>query len=98
MLQAENVISALRARAPELTGRFGVQRLSLFGSVARGEETPDSDIDLLVTVTPDVGLLQFLELEEYLTAVLGGRVDVVSERALKPAVRRNLYGELRSIV
>lgn len=57
-------------------------QLRVFGSVARGEDTPDSDVDLLVTFAPDASLLDQVGLAEDLQELLGGRVDVVSDRAL----------------
>jgi predicted nucleotidyltransferase len=54
----------------------------VFGSVARGEATPDSDIDFLVDFEPSSSLLDLAHLEEALTALLGVEVDVVSEGAL----------------
>ncbi|MEZ5323154.1 MAG: nucleotidyltransferase domain-containing protein [Microthrixaceae bacterium] len=56
----------------------------LFGSVSRGEETPPSDVDLLVDCEDDNSLFDLLHLQDELTALPGSPVDVVSARALKP--------------
>jgi len=56
--------------------------VAVFGSVARGEATDDSDIDLLVEFEPDSSLLDLIELEEALRALLGTNVDVISAGAL----------------
>jgi uncharacterized protein len=77
------------AELAELCQHYQVRELSLFGSAARGEMAPGSDIDLLVEFLPGhrMGLFEFLELQARLTAVLGRRVDLVSKRGLKPRVR-----------
>ena len=54
----------------------------MFGSIARGEDTPDSDVDLLVTFEPEADVLDQAGLVEELEALLGRNVDVVSDRAL----------------
>lgn len=67
-----------------IAARHGAQQVRVFGSVARGEDRYDSDIDLLVTVRPGVGLFDLVEMQDELEAVLGVTVDVVSDGGLKP--------------
>jgi uncharacterized protein len=86
-------LSRLRAVLPELRRDFPLGRMSLFGSVARGESLPDSDVDILVEVDPSIGL-GFVTLAERLEAVLGRKVDLVSRRALKPAFWKQIEPEL----
>lgn len=79
-------------RDREALRRFGVRRLALFGSAARGEATPDSDVDVLVaferkTFRGYFGLLRHLE------ELLGRRVDLVIEEAVKPAIRSRIQDE-----
>jgi predicted nucleotidyltransferase len=73
----------------EICRKYQVRELSVFGSAARGDMQPESDIDLLVEFEPDapVGLFEFAGMEEELTAALGRKVDLVSKRGLKPRVR-----------
>jgi len=66
---------------------YHVKAIGVFGSVARGEETTASDVDILVEFSRPVGFFTFLELEEYLSRVLGRRVDLVTKNALKPAIK-----------
>jgi predicted nucleotidyltransferase len=71
----------------EVLRAAGARNARLFGSVARGDATPESDIDLLVEFdTSDRGLLPLLELNDRLTAMLGFPVDVAPEDALRPAI------------
>jgi predicted nucleotidyltransferase len=65
----------------------GVRRLRIFGSVARGEERADSDIDLIVDFGRPAGFLTLVRLERLLSEVFGRPVDLVTEPALDPYIR-----------
>ena len=78
---------------PALVREFPVRRMALFGSVARGEATEASDIDILVEVDPSIGL-GFVTLAERLEQALGHKVDLVSRRAVKPALWIQIEPEL----
>jgi predicted nucleotidyltransferase len=79
--------------------RHQVKELSLFGSAARGEMRPDSDIDFLVDFQPDArpGLLGVSAMMRELTALLGRRVDLAVKPALKPLIRHRVLAEARLI-
>jgi hypothetical protein len=79
--------------------RYGVTRLSLFGSAARGEMGPGSDLDLMVEFAPDarVGVLQFEALSEELESLVRRKVDLVTRRGLKPWIRPHVLKEARII-
>ena len=72
--------------------RYGVKELSLFGSAARGEMRPESDIDLMVEFEPGlrIGRIKFESLVEELELLAGRRVDLVTKRGLKPWIRPTL--------
>src|SRR5258707_12092756 len=73
--------------------RWQVQQLALFGSVARGEETPSSDIDVLVTFKPEAAwsLFDLADMRDELSRVLGHEVDLVEESSLRnPFLRRSV--------
>lgn len=87
----DHAIATLKAVLPELQREFGVESLFLFGSVARGDDTPDSDIDALVTFRTDatVTLITLGKLNGFLENLLGRKVDVVEDHPrLRPAFRR----------
>lgn len=86
-------VNRLRSLLPALRREFPLQRMGLFGSVARGDAGPESDIDILVEVDPSIGL-GFVTLAERLEAELGRKVDMVSRRALKPAMWESIQKEL----
>lgn len=86
----------LRARRTDvlrLAAEYGVRDVRVFGSVARGDARPGSDIDLLARLDPEVTLLRQAALVRHLETLLGCRVDLVSERALRPRVRDRVLRE-----
>jgi predicted nucleotidyltransferase len=64
-----------------------VRNIRVFGSFARGDATPDSDLDLLVEYVPGHGGFAFIEFCQAVETLLGREVDVVTERALNPMIR-----------
>ena len=70
-----------------LRDKYLVKEIGIFGSVARGEQTAVSDVDVLVEFSEPVGFFTFLDLESFLSKTFGKKVDLVTKRALKPAVK-----------
>ena len=89
-----DVLRVLAEHRDELEA-MGVTSLAVFGSVARDEARPDSDVDILVDFDParSVGIFKFLEVQEYLEGILGRRVDLGMPDALKPRMRDRILGE-----
>ncbi len=85
-MERDEVLAALRAHRAEITG-FGVRSLAVFGSVARDEAGPASDVDVLVEFEPPATFNRYMGLKLYLEDLLGVRVDVVTLRGLKPRLR-----------
>lgn len=83
----------------DLCRRYQVRELSVFGSAARGEMRPDSDIDLLVEFLPDanIDLVDHAGLMLDLSQLLGCSVDLVSKRGLKPLIRESVLEEARLV-
>lgn len=84
------VVQELREVMPHLSSEYGVSSLALFGSVARGDAGPDSDVDVLVEFRRPIGLLRFGALQAELEDLLGRRVDLVEPAALHPALREGI--------
>lgn len=84
----------LRQHLPLLEERYGVASLGLFGSYVRREAGPESDLDVLVRFRRTPGLIRFVELENYLSDLLGVRVDLVMAEALKPGIGRRVLAEV----
>jgi len=89
----QQVLTTLRAQRPLLHERFGVARLALFGSVARDEARPGSDVDLLVEFDRPVGMFRFLELQNHLKSLLGCSVDLGTPRSLKRGISDRVLAE-----
>lgn len=84
----------LRQQLPLLQERYAVESLGLFGSYVRGEADSESDLDVLVRFRQAPGLIHFVELENYLSDLLGLRVDLVMAEALKPNIGRRVLAEV----
>jgi predicted nucleotidyltransferase len=93
-MDREHVIATLRGHEPELRAA-GIMRLSLFGSTARGDYRPDSDIDLLAAFddTRRISLLDVVGIEGQISRILGRTVELVEEGTLKPRVRKKVEAE-----
>lgn len=94
----DQVVRTLRAHEAELRAA-GIRTLSLFGSVARREEHPDSDVDLAVRLDPNahVGLFRFVALESRLTELLGRPVQLLPEPVENSRLRANLDRDSRLV-
>lgn len=83
----DETIRILATHQAELRARFGVRSLRLFGSTARDEASPQSDVDILVDYDTPPSLFGFLGLRSFLEDLLGSRVDLVTEAGLKDHAR-----------
>ncbi|MEI7812968.1 MAG: nucleotidyltransferase family protein [Ignavibacteria bacterium] len=92
-----HIISILRDNLVFIKEKYHVDSVDIFGSYIRAEETAQSDIDILVTFTETPSLLKFIELENFLSDLLGIRVDLVMKDALKRNMRRNIIREARPV-
>jgi predicted nucleotidyltransferase len=90
----EHYRELLRRELPNLTERFHVSSLALFGSFVRGENRPDSGLDVLVEFSKTPGLFAYIELENHLSDVLGISVDLVTADGLKPRVKERVLQQL----
>ncbi|MBE6507562.1 MAG: nucleotidyltransferase [Methanocorpusculum parvum] len=86
------VLEKIEAHLPEIRERFGIVSLGIFGSVSRGEDTADSDVDVLYLFAENRGdLFEFMAFHEYLETLFGRKVDLVSveyiDQYLKPYIQ-----------
>jgi len=87
---------ALQSRREEILSiaeRYGARNVRVFGSRARGEGRPDSDIDILVTVRDHASLLELVAIKQDLEDLLGSTVHVVTEDAISPYIREQVLRE-----
>ena len=88
---ALKILSDLRS---DLREKYGVKSIAVFGSTARGEARPDSDVDVLVDFEKPSGLFKFVNLGSYLEDKLGQEVDLATPGALRSPVRERVYEDL----
>ncbi len=83
-----HIVNALRANESELR-KLGVCHAAVFGSVARGEARPESDVDVLVELDPQMplGLFEYARVKLYIAELLGEYTDVVNRKSLKPPLK-----------
>lgn len=100
----ESVLEKLEANLSEMQRRFGVDTLGIFGSVSRGEDTADSDVDVLYRFDEEHGRLSdIVGLHDYLADLFGREVDLISVEFVSPLIKdavfadAKLYGAVRSL-
>ncbi len=94
MKSFEEIKQALKENLELLGKKYKVRTIGVFGSYVRGEQKSESDLDILVEFNEPIGLFKFLELEECLSNITGGKVDLVSKKALKPRIGRHILKEV----
>lgn len=90
----DTILNRLTSRIEEIRRRFSVKKLSIFGSAARGEQSHKSDVDILVVFEHKATLDGFMDLKFYLEELLQTKVDLVTDKALRPQIRQAIEGEL----
>jgi uncharacterized protein len=93
----DRAVEELRQQLPDLEKRYKVKSLGVFGSYVRGEQHSKSDLDLLVEFYVPPSLLKFIELEYYLSDLLGLKVDLVMKDTLKPAIGKRILREVIAV-
>ena len=88
------IVGLLSRHRDELRRRFGIARLALFGSAARDQLRADSDNDLLVDFEGSANFDRYVAAADYLEALLGRRVDLVTEKGLRPRARVEVEKDL----
>jgi predicted nucleotidyltransferase len=92
-MAVNELLKAKREDILRIAAKYGARNVRVFGSVARGEADEQSDIDLVVEFEPERSLLDHAALWLELQELLGCKVDVVSERAIKPRIRERVLKE-----
>lgn len=83
-------IEVLRAHLPEIKEKFHIREMGVFGSYVHGDQTEQSDIDILVKYTKTPGLFDFIALEDYLSKLLKIKVDLIVKDGLKQAIKEEV--------
>ena len=95
----DEIKEILKKHEKELKEKYGIKEIGIFGSYLRGKTKKESDLDILVEFKPDakISLLEFVELENYLSDLLGVKVDLVEKSALKPKIGKRILSEVVNI-
>lgn len=93
MKTLEQIKKVISESKPTIANKFKVKKISVFGSCVRRENKTGSDIDILVDFCEPIGFFTFMDLEEYLGRKLGVKVDLVSRKALKPIIGKQILKE-----
>ncbi|WP_238361119.1 nucleotidyltransferase family protein [Iningainema tapete] len=94
MKTLEEIKQILRQSKPLLEEHYRITQLGIFGSYARGEQTEESDVDLLIDYDQAPTLFKLIELRDYLSSAIGMKVDVVTQNGLKPRILNRVLSEI----
>ena len=93
--EKEEILEILRKHKDYLRKKFGVREIGLFGSFAKGNQTEDSDIDILIEVERGrMSLISYMKLKFFLEDLLGRKVDLVTKKSLKPELKENVLKDI----
>lgn len=94
MKKFEDIKELIHKHKNELTEQYGLKEIGIFGSYVRGEQTEESDLDILIEFEKPVGFVKFLRLENKLSELLGIKVEIVTKKALKPFIGKRILQEV----
>jgi len=95
-LNLKGITNIIKEHKEELKEKYGIKEIGVFGSYVRGEHKGKSDLDILVEFEEDakIGLLKFVNMENYLTELIGVKVDLVEKSTLKPRIGKHILEEV----
>lgn len=93
METVERIQKILESSKEELKKRYKVKEIGIFGSYVRGEQSEKSDLDILIDFYEKPDLFEFIEIEEYLSKLVGTKVDLIMKSALKPYISKYILEE-----
>lgn len=94
MKNLDEIKAILLQHHDDLQHKFKVKNIGVFGSHVRGEQNNKSDVDILVTFRGSVDFIQFIQLENHLSELIGSKVDLVTKDALKPYIGKRILQEV----
>ena len=94
MITLGEIETTLKKEMPVLRERFRVKEIGVFGSFVRGEQKETSDIDILVNFLEPIGLIKYVSLENYLSDILGTKVDLVTVTGLRKRIEQEVLKEI----
>ncbi len=92
-MSISNTIKSKREAILDIARKYGATKLRVFGSMARGEESPESDLDLIVEMERGSSLLDIIAIKQDIEELLGRKVDIVTEASISPYIRSAVLRE-----
>jgi predicted nucleotidyltransferase len=96
-MRLDEIKKVLRDYKSVLKDKYHINTLGVFGSYTRGEQSDDSDVDILVDFKAPISLFEFIDMEEELSKLLHVKVDLVSRNALKPYIGKRILSEVQLV-
>ena len=90
----EKIKKILQDHKKELYEKYKIKKIGIFGSCVRGENNRKSDIDILVEFEEVPGLIKFIEIEDYLSKLLGRKVDLVRKKAIRKELKKEILKQV----
>ena len=90
----EEIVALLKKEKAFLKKKYKINEIGIFGSYVRGDQEKDSDIDILIDKDEAIGLLKLANLQNYLSSLIGIKVDLVIRKSLKPHIGKNILNEV----
>ncbi len=97
MLNADDIKEILRKEYPYLASEYGIKKIGLFGSYAKGKQTEKSDIDIIAEFERPIGL-KFMEFTEYLENILGKKTDVLTPEGVKSIIIKRISDDIEKSI
>lgn len=95
MKNFDEIVKKLKELKPEIQEKYKIKEIGVFGSYVRGEQKNSSDLDILVDFYETITLFKFCALENWLSDVLGEKVDLVMKDSLKPCIGKQILKEVK---
>ncbi len=92
-MERDQIREKLKAQKLFLKQRYHVKKMGIFGSIARNEANKKSDVDVLVEFNEPIGMFEFMRLEYFLKKILKRKVDLVTKKALKRVIKKDILKE-----
>lgn len=94
MTDIDKATKTIKDHKAELEEEYGLSEIGIFGSYVEGSQTEESDLDILVEFSKTVDLFSFVRLKNYLSDLLGAKVDLVMKKALKPKIGERILNQV----
>ncbi|MFH1612584.1 MAG: nucleotidyltransferase family protein [bacterium] len=93
----EDIEKIIQKNKKELKEKYGLKKVGIFGSYVKEKQNENSDVDMLVEIKRPMGFVNFIKLENHLSQILGIKVDLVTKKALKPYIGKQILQEIRYV-